>query len=151
MLALSRLGDRMFLHQPEDGLAVPVIVDFDKKSIDIGIPDVEELANDYAIYDELDDAVRAAGRGHGKLIRQAYRFSRRYTKQFSSQIEAGDLTVVSLRKLVNNYIRRVKRNQITETSGLAPSETTVIAPPRRSRRAVNAEPEAPLVRRAMAG
>jgi hypothetical protein len=113
MLALSLDGDKLFLHQPEDGLAVPVILNFETGVLSVGVPSIEELAHDYAVYDELNDAVRAVGWKRGRLISLARNFSRMYTALFSSQIEAGELTVAQLRNLVFGHYHQ----NIMETAG----------------------------------
>jgi hypothetical protein len=127
MLALSLDGDKLFLHQPEDGLAVPVILNFETGFLSVGVPSIEELAHDYAVYDELDDAVRAVGRKHGRLISLARSFSQMYTALFSSQIEAGELTVAQLRNRVVGHYRNLLNQNMMETagSGLKMNETGI--------------------------
>lgn len=106
LLALSRDGDRIFLYEPDQGLGIPVMLQFASNSLYVGMPPVERLEHDYAVYDELDELIAAAGRGRGRLIRTAQRFSREYSKLFSDQIVAGELTIAQLRKLVSAHFAR---------------------------------------------
>lgn len=101
MLALSREGDKVFLHQPQEGLAVPVVLNFNTQSMTVAVPSVDELEHDYAVYEDLASLMRAAGRSRRHFIDLAEQFSRECSTQFSEQISAGDVTVAGLRKLVN--------------------------------------------------
>ncbi len=106
MFAVSRTLDKIFVHQPKDGLAVPVMLDIDGRSLRLGVPTMEELENDFAVYYDIDDAIRAAGPSWEPSLSAAQKFSRHYSERFQSQIDEGDITLAALCRLVYEDYRK---------------------------------------------
>lgn len=106
MLAVSHSGDKVFLHKPEAGLAVPVLLNLVKKRFSVVIPSPHDLENHYWVFEEADEAVKVAGQDKRKFIKLAESFSRIYSVHFSAQIRSGKLTIASLRKLVEQQHSR---------------------------------------------
>jgi hypothetical protein len=98
----------MFLHQPEDGLAVPVIVMFNTHTIHVDMPSINELEHDYAVFDTIDDAIRAVVPEKRAIIQAARQFSRHYSEVFRDQISSGNLTIPALRELVHRHMPPAK-------------------------------------------
>lgn len=106
MLALSRRRDKIFLYQPEEGLAVPVFVDFGAKKVLIGMPEISELERDYIIYESDTQLADAAGPQHAETVRLAQSFSRHFSEVFRDEIERGDITIAQLRALILDLFRQ---------------------------------------------
>jgi hypothetical protein len=101
VFALSRDGEKFFLHQPDAGMVVPVLLDFKHGKLAVRVPSVDELENDYAVYDELSEAIGAVSGVHRDQVRFAGKFSRECSTAFRDQLSAGKLTVSELRRLGN--------------------------------------------------
>lgn len=121
MFALSRDGKKVFIHQPDGGIAVPVLLDLDNRKYRIQIPSVSELENDFAVYDSLRDVRRAIGAGGGDQIDSAVEFSREYSSLFRDQLRSGKLTVAALRDMVNAH----RRQQAGPPAAARPDRTKV--------------------------
>lgn len=106
MLAVSHSGDKVFLHKPEAGLAVPVLLNLEKKRFSVAIPSPYDLENHYSVFDDPDQAAKTAGQDKLKFIKLAEQFSRLYSAHFATQIRSGNLTISSLRKLVEKQHSR---------------------------------------------
>ena len=119
MLAVSHSGDKVFLHKPEAGFSVPVLLNLEKKRFSVTIPSPYDLENHYWVFEGAEEAVKAAGRDKRKVINLAHSLSRLYSRHFSAEIKSGDLTIASLRKLIEQYRAR----QLAENSKLDPVET----------------------------
>lgn len=106
MFALSRDGEKFFLHQPDAGMVVPVLLDLKSKTLAVRVPSIDELEHDYAVYDELSDVLDAVGKAHFEEVSFARKFSQEYSRTFRDQIETGTLTVSELRGLVESHFQR---------------------------------------------
>ena len=122
MFALSRDGKKVFIHQPDGGLAVPILLNVEGRKYRIQIPSVRELEDEFVIYENLGKVRRAVGTGGGDQIDLAVEFSRRYSKLFCDQLRLGNLTVAALRKLVNEHYRQQASPSATEASGKTDAE-----------------------------
>lgn len=128
MLALSRRGDKAFVHQPDRGLAVPIVLDMRANTLNVAVPTTDELEHDYAVYDDLEEMAEAAGQEKWDAIQFAERFSREYTKEFKTQIDAGDITVAGLRKLIATHWHKLNpKFELRSTSVVSDLERAVTA------------------------
>ena len=109
MFALSRDGEKFFLHQPDAGMVVPLVLDFKSKQLAVRVPSIDELENEYAVYDELSEVLNVVSRGHRDQVNFAGRFSQECSKTFRDQLATGQLTISELRLLVQDYLRRAAK------------------------------------------
>lgn len=107
MFTLSRDGTKFFLYNPSTGMEVPVLLDLESKILNIKMPSVYELEDDYASYEDIDDIKRNVNDVDKKRIEYARRFSQECTKLFRVQILSGKITISQLRELVHT-----SRNEI---------------------------------------
>ena len=123
MFALSRDGEKLFLHQPDAGMVVPILLDFRHKKLAVRVPSVDELENDYAVYDGYGEMLRAVSDSHRVQVEAAGQFSRECSKVFRDQISTGRLTVAELRKLVQGHVRHITQGQSVarKTAAAAPA------------------------------
>lgn len=120
MFAVSRDGEKVFLHQPDAGMVVPVLLDLENKKLTVRVPSVDELENDYAVYDELSEMLQALDHIHRDRVDFARKFSQECSKALRNQLSTGKLTVSAMRGFVENQIRHAGTFQ----SKAAPSEAS---------------------------
>lgn len=101
----------MFLHQPDEGMAVPVLLDFENNTLTVRVPSVDELENDYAVYDDLSGILGAVSGNHREQVSFARRFSQECSKTFRDQLSSGKVTVSQLRKLVEKHVGQTAGRQ----------------------------------------
>ena len=106
MFALSRDGKRVFLHKPDAGIVVPVLLDLENKKLTVRVPSVVELEDDYAVYDDLGDVLLAVSLEHRGEVNFARKFSQECSTAYRDQLSTGKLTVSELRRLVEDHLRR---------------------------------------------
>ena len=88
------------------------------------VPSVDELENDYAVYDEIREMPRAVSRIHRRRVSFARKFSQECSKSFRDKLATGKLTVFELRKLVEGRVLRAGayHPKVTPTEAYATME-----------------------------
>ena len=101
MIALGRDDGSLFVHRPDAGMAVPVLVDLATGTHEVRIPAVQALAEDFATFDDMHGVL---GRLDGEPRRRAMlapALSRRYTRMLGPDLSDPALTVGDMRRLLS--------------------------------------------------
>ncbi len=106
MFALSRDGDKVFMHQPESGIAVPVLLDLGRDTLSVRMPSVDELEHDYAVFDDIEDMRQEVVGASREKVNFAERFSRQYSTLLRDRILEGKVTIAELRAAVEKHLAR---------------------------------------------
>ena len=132
MFALSRDGQKVFLHQPDIGMVFPVVCDFKRMKLSIGMPSIDELEDDYAVYDEIDEVLAAVDNDKRMLVEAAGTFSAECSKYFHDEISKNNLKISQLRELAKKFHRRAMKSQMkaSDVGGLVhrPQEYSISMP-----------------------
>jgi hypothetical protein len=107
MLAISRDNQKVFLFEPLMGLSVPIVLDLDGHKIRVEIPEVEELEENFASVDGLEE-IKDIVPSHGRFVDAGADFSRFYSREFQAEIKAQDITVIQLRELIGIHYSKIK-------------------------------------------
>lgn len=99
MFAVSRDDQKLFVHQPDAGLAVPVVADTGSSSLAIGMPSVTELEGEFAVYDDASEVVAAHGQAVGAVLSRAMELSRSLSEKHGAMLANGSITPGELKRL----------------------------------------------------
>lgn len=110
MIAISRDDNFFFLHQPDAGLVVPVLLDFEKAIIEVRVPSVYELRSNFVVYGSFDEALSVLDQTRRTLAIYARRFAQECCKVLYDQGSLLNKTIFQLRTLVESRRDRIETN-----------------------------------------